>query len=719
MRQRAEPAVQNTGRHVSQDGPGVCTPSVGIADAEIVSSASRYRIVLQQAIHVVVCATPVMAINDGSRIVTAAKAHRRAADERVDVIAAVERAAYAECWIEVAECGYRLPSERESGPMDNARRYVAMRRKLDSRAACLNRHRRIVGVVEQDPATEILDRGFDKAVSDAIQKVGRGIAIVARKRHDVARYAAQSFVLRLCKPAQRLLDKANVTLLFGFTKQVEGPVGRSIVDKDELPGPLCLHAGQCMQRTREMLRAISAAYDQRDFHGSRTTPRGPYRQAHVRAGLPFVEFANDRTTRWIDLLARFHRHRHEKRPNCAGRDRLRRASRMPDATTRSISNAPQRPTTLRRRRRLTQRMLRLPLLSKHDALRFVAENASLFDEAGRTNPFVCSAWMLNFIEEICSEDDTFVVAESAGASRGLIFLRSASASPRRLSCVANYYSSLYSSVIAPADRRESLLPELIDALTEARPRFDVINFSPLESSECRDLSVTLARRGWFAKQYFCFGNWHLPVSFENFDAYLATRPSQVRNTIKRKAKKFRDAGGRLQIVRTGDEVPSAIAAFEAVYAKSWKRPEPFPAFVPRWAGICAQNGWLRLGLAWLGDTPIAAQFWFTKDRHSFIFKLGYDEAHASWSAGTLLTAHLMRGSIDEDRVVEIDYLTGDDAYKRSWMSERRERLGVRACNLRSWRGRMSAAYESLAAMRRRKRAREPAADARDAETRTI
>ena len=54
----------------------------------------------------------------------------------------------------------------------------------------------------------------------------------------------------------------------------------------------------------------------------------------------------------------------------------------------------------------------------------------------------------------------------------------------------------------------------------------------------------------------------------------------------------------------------------------------------------------------------------------------------------MLTAHLMRHVMDEDRVGEIDYLIGDDAYKKSWMDRRQERWGLVAYNPLSLRGTM-------------------------------
>jgi GNAT acetyltransferase-like protein len=193
------------------------------------------------------------------------------------------------------------------------------------------------------------------------------------------------------------------------------------------------------------------------------------------------------------------------------------------------------------------------------------------------------------------------------------------------------------------------------------------------------------------------------------DAYVRQLPSQTRNTLQRKGRKFRDAGGRLAIYTAPGEVDEAMRAYDQIYARSWKQPEPYPAFVPGWAAICAAHGWLRLGVAWMNDVPIAAQFWFTRNRRAFIFKLAYDEAHATWSGGTLLTGELMRHSFEQDRVVEVDYLTGDDAYKRSWMRDRRERIGLLACNPRTAHGLALAAAERVRDVLRPLLRRKPAA----------
>jgi len=239
-----------------------------------------------------------------------------------------------------------------------------------------------------------------------------------------------------------------------------------------------------------------------------------------------------------------------------------------------------------------------------------------------------------------------------------------------------------------------------------RPRISTLNLAPLdaEAADTIALSDTLSRHGWYVRRYFCFGNWYLPCDGLAFDAYMGERDSQLRNTWVRKSKRLL-AAGRVRIVDSTAEVESAMDAYDAVYAKSWKQPEPYVDFVRGWARICARNGWLRLGIASVDETPIAAQFWFTVGRRAYIFKLAYDDGQAKWSAGTVLTAHMIRHALEVDRVVEIDYLTGDDAYKKSWMTQRRERVGLMACNTRTVRGLAAAGRELAGELRARVRAR--------------
>jgi hypothetical protein len=248
---------------------------------------------------------------------------------------------------------------------------------------------------------------------------------------------------------------------------------------------------------------------------------------------------------------------------------------------------------------------------------------------------------------------------------------------RQIEALGNFYTSLYT---LPLSESGDLAPLLLKA-SRAKGQAHVMRFAPLDPATPAYAALFTAMRsiGWIPFKYFCFGNWHLEVTCP-WREYLQQRPGRLRNTLRRKSKKFAAAGGKLEIITGGVALDAAIADYNAVYARSWKRPELFPEFVPELVRWLAAKGWLRLGLARLEGQAIAAQIWIVAHGKASIFKLAYDEHFAEYAAGTLLTAHLMEHAIDRERVREVDYLIGDDPYKADWMSQRRERWGIVAYN---------------------------------------
>jgi len=338
------------------------------------------------------------------------------------------------------------------------------------------------------------------------------------------------------------------------------------------------------------------------------------------------------------------------------------------------------------------------ILRKSELLSLIEKRRSLFD--AQENPFASSGFLLHFVEQVGREDWRYIVPEYRIGGESLMLLYERPENPTQIHALTNYYCSLYSPLVtSTADRREALRA-IFDQL--ASHRAVTVNLQPL-SEEDSDLVRHSLPSAWYGRRYFAFGNWYLPCAGLSFEQYMADRPSQLVNTWKRKAKKFT---GELEIITGGERLEAGVKAWVQVYANSWKVPEPYPDFVPGWIRICAREGWLRLGVAWLDGQPIAAQFWLVRNRRAYIFKLAYDEAFKRYSAGTLLSAALFRHVLDVDRVSEVDYLSGDDAYKRDWVTHRRERVGVIACRLSSPLGLLIAARQKAGAiaaeLRRRK-----------------
>jgi CelD/BcsL family acetyltransferase involved in cellulose biosynthesis len=102
--------------------------------------------------------------------------------------------------------------------------------------------------------------------------------------------------------------------------------------------------------------------------------------------------------------------------------------------------------------------------------------------------------------------------------------------------------------------------------------------------------------------------------------------------------------------------------------------------------MSAREGWLRLGIACYDKVTVASQIWMVMNGTAYIFKLAYDEDYKKLSPGTVLTSFMMEYVINTDAVSTIDYLSGDDNYKKDWMSLRRERHGMAAYNPSTLRG---------------------------------
>lgn len=184
------------------------------------------------------------------------------------------------------------------------------------------------------------------------------------------------------------------------------------------------------------------------------------------------------------------------------------------------------------------------------------------------------------------------------------------------------------------------------------------------------------------------GNWHAVLGEgASWPAYLAARDPALRSTIARKLARAARTH-RFEVVGApGPALEAGIAAYEDVRARSWKPHEPFPRFDAALLRAAAPTGRLRLGILRAAEDgrAVAAQYWIL-DRatdlagegvplRATVLKLAHDETARSTSPGTVLTAMMIKGLIEEDRVRVLDFGRGDDAYKRLWVGTRRQRIG--------------------------------------------
>jgi len=182
--------------------------------------------------------------------------------------------------------------------------------------------------------------------------------------------------------------------------------------------------------------------------------------------------------------------------------------------------------------------------------------------------------------------------------------------------------------------------------------------------------------------YPCFGDWYQDGIDCSGEEYLSLLPEKIRKDFQY-CKRRLEREGRLEfrVVSAGEGVEEAIDAYYGVYGRSWQKQEKIgPTFHRDLAWIAAERGWLRLAFLYQDDLPIAAQFWMVSGATAYILKTVYDQEYRKYSPGKVLTSEMFRYVIDVDGVTSIDYVQGDEDYKKDWTPKRRERKGILVYN---------------------------------------
>jgi hypothetical protein len=337
-------------------------------------------------------------------------------------------------------------------------------------------------------------------------------------------------------------------------------------------------------------------------------------------------------------------------------------------------------------------------VKSYDSLEQLApRHLDLFERSAKRSFYYGLPWFRNFVANGLDQGDALriYVAESGESATALasIVVRYSKTrsiwSSRKLSALSNFYTARFSPVWNDSQTRSEALSAIAKAIAGERPRWDVLDFMPLDTaSPCyQEISDALRQAGFVVQQYSCFGDWFLPVGGRCYRDYFASLPATLRNTVNRKTKKLQNTSRvDVAIVSNGEQLERRISDYEKVYKSSWKRPEPYPNFTAGLVRTSAEKGWLRLGVLYVNSEPAAAQIWLIHNKIASIYKLAYDDRFSAQSVGTILSAKMMEYVLDVDRVDEVDYLHGDEPYKRDWMSHRRERWGVAAYNPATLRG---------------------------------
>lgn len=237
------------------------------------------------------------------------------------------------------------------------------------------------------------------------------------------------------------------------------------------------------------------------------------------------------------------------------------------------------------------------------------------------------------------------------------------------------YTAFYSLLLSE-DRQTETLACLAKGLSQMP--IHSLKLSPVaeDNNSLLGLRKALESSGYEYHQHFFFYNWIHRTKRQSFDEYMAGRPARLRNTISRKRRKLeREHEYKIRMFK-GDEVQQGLTDYHAAYSASWKANEQYATLLDTAAIKLSVPDWTRLAVLYIDGKSVAAQLWFVVQDKASIFRLAYDNDWRHYSPGSILTAYLMQYVIDIDKVEEIDFLTGNEAYKQDWMSIRRQRWRV-------------------------------------------
>lgn len=257
-----------------------------------------------------------------------------------------------------------------------------------------------------------------------------------------------------------------------------------------------------------------------------------------------------------------------------------------------------------------------------------------------------------------------------------------------LSSMTNYYSPGFGVIDKAVNYTPDLLSLTPASLAELK-KHDCVKVAPLSEEQAESWQQIFAKVGFTGQRYNHSINW-FHEGITDIEQYWSLRPPRLLNTVKRKQAQMARAGGfNTVIFSTGEysQLIQYLIDYHHVYYSSWKQKEPYPAFIDTIAEIAWSEGELRIGIIYHHKKPIAAQIWFVSNASAYIYKLAHIESYARFSPGTVLTAAMMEHCITVDKVNRIDFLTGNDNYKKDWMSDCRPLCGLYLCNKKTWAGR--------------------------------
>ena len=302
---------------------------------------------------------------------------------------------------------------------------------------------------------------------------------------------------------------------------------------------------------------------------------------------------------------------------------------------------------------------------------------NLFAQGEQDSLFFSRAWFETLSNHTLTKEQSLHLACVINGEHVLAITPMLLHEQGNMSSLSNNFTTLYSLLVAD----DNQLNEVLACLAQGLAQMSIQSFriEPIDKDDrnINRLCQLMTSHGYKSYPYFRFYNWSHSLNRQLFIDYMVERPKHLRNTIKRKQRKLAREHDYVIQMYKDTEIDKALMDYQAIYQASWKANEFYSDFTPALVKHLSKLNWLRMAILYVDQQAIAAQIWFVVHGKANIYRLVYDEQWKHFSPGSILTQHLMHYVIDIDKVAEIDFLTGNEQYKQDWMTQRKERIGIR------------------------------------------
>jgi CelD/BcsL family acetyltransferase involved in cellulose biosynthesis len=154
----------------------------------------------------------------------------------------------------------------------------------------------------------------------------------------------------------------------------------------------------------------------------------------------------------------------------------------------------------------------------------------------------------------------------------------------------------------------------------------------------------------------------------SWDAYLASLSKKDRHELRRKLRRAVDDQGALwRSAKTMEELQANFDAFIALHrlsspSKAEFMTDTMEAYFRDLLAMALEHGWLRMGVLWVGESPVSGAVGFAYGDRLYLYNSGYDPAFAAHSVGIAAVGLLLRDTAQEGLAI-FDFLQGNESYK--------------------------------------------------------